>query len=178
MNTAGTGATCSLYTLSGDGQLRRLRGAIGICNTVAFSPDGTTLYTADTATGQLMAFAYDLETGTLGDPCADFHPDPALPGAPDGSAVDAEGYLWNARWEGGCLVRLAPDGSTDRILPLPARLPTSCCFVGTSLFITTSTGNYSKADHDRDPLGGCLLQLEVGVAGVPRPSFTGLVKHD
>ena len=32
-------------------------------------------------------------------------------GAPDGSAIDSEGYLWNCRYGGGCVVRLAPDGS-------------------------------------------------------------------
>ena len=30
--------------------------------------------------------------------------------------MDAEGYLWNARWDGGCLLRLAPDGEVDLMM--------------------------------------------------------------
>ncbi len=55
---------------------------------------------------------------------------PHARGGPDGSAMDAEGYLWNARWDGSCLLRLTPDGEVDRIIELPVSRPTSCVFGG------------------------------------------------
>ncbi len=170
MNMAG-GSDGTLYQLGATGGLEILRTDIGIANTIAFSPDGTILYTADTATRDLGAYEYDPETGKLGSRIESFRPDPGLPGSPDGSAVDAEGYLWNARWDGGCLVRFAPDGSTDRILELPVEKATSCVFVGTRLYITTSTVEMTDEARAALPMSGGLLMVDVGVEGVPRALY-------
>jgi sugar lactone lactonase YvrE len=170
MNMQDGAPTGALYGLSGE-DLALLRPGVGIANTIAFSPDGCRIYTADSAKGELAAFAYDVQTGRIGPRVEGFRPDPNLPGAPDGSAVDTEGCLWNARWDGGCVVRLAPDGTTLAKIDLPVRLPTSCCFVGTSLYVTTSTWDFTEADHQAQPLAGHLLCLDVNVTGQPRPRF-------
>ena len=170
MNMQDSAPTGALYSLSGE-DLSLLRSGVGIANTIAFSPDGCRLYTADSAKGELAAFAYDPETGRLGHKIESFRPDPDLPGAPDGSAMDAEGCLWNARWDGGCVVRLAPDGSTLAVIDLPVRLPTSCCFVGSSLYVTTSTWDFTEADFAAQPMAGHLLCFDVNVTGQPRQLF-------
>ncbi|WMS43558.1 SMP-30/gluconolactonase/LRE family protein [Acuticoccus sp. MNP-M23] len=170
MNMAG-GSDGTLYQLGATGRLEILRTDIGIANTIAFSPDGKILYNADTATRDLGAYNYDPDTGTLGDRIDSFRPDPTLPGSPDGSAVDAEGYLWNARWDGGCLIRFAPDGSTDRILDLPVEKATSCAFVGTSLYITTATVEMTDAARAALPMSGGLLRVDVGIEGVRRTPY-------
>lgn len=69
MNTTGSATTGSRCSLSDTG-LRCLRTGFGICNTVAFGPDGATLHTADSATGQMFAFGYDAETGLCHCPSA------------------------------------------------------------------------------------------------------------
>lgn len=171
MNEDGDGATGKLYALDPSGALAVLKSDIVIANTIAFSPDGRVLYTADSGRGDLGAYRYDPQTGGLGDRLAAFAPHPALPGVPDGSAMDAEGCLWNARWGGGCLVRLTPDGTTDRIAELPVPQPTSCAFVGTRLFITSARFGLSDEDLARYPLSGQLLSFDAGVAGLPRPKF-------
>jgi len=96
MNMADGGSTGALYSLSGSG-LKILQRDIGIANTIAFSPDGSRFYSADSAKGELAAYDYDPTTGQMGARIASFCPDPDLPGTPDGSAMDAEGCLWNAR---------------------------------------------------------------------------------
>lgn len=176
MNTNADAPTGALYSLDQATTLRQLKTGITICNTIAFSPDGGTLYTADTASGAFGAFDYDPDTGTLGDPVPGFAVADDLPGAPDGSAVDAKGYIWNARWEGGCLVRLAPDGATDRIVPLPVSKPTACAFVGTTLYVTSSAWEMDEAALADEPLAGALLRLEVGVEGRPILPFAGAAK--
>ena len=99
---------------------------------------------------------------------------------PDGATVDAEGFIWNARYKGGCLARFAPDGRLDRLIELPVSQPTSCAFGGPdlrTLFVTTATQKLSESELESQPLAGSLLALDVGVAGT---AGTGLrrVTHD
>ena len=50
------------------------------------------------------------------------------PGGTDGSAVDEEGYIWNAQVISGKLVRYAPDGRVDRSFDFPVKNLTSVIF--------------------------------------------------
>ena len=173
MRMDGQSADGAFYSVGLDGTLSALRPGVAIANTVAFSPEGTRLYLADTAAGELAAFHYDTETGALGPRDTGFAPPSGLPGAPDGSAVDVEGCLWNARWDGGCILRFRPDGTLDRRLDLPVSKPTSCAFVDETLFVTTSTWDFTASGRAAEPLAGCLLAVDVGVAGIPRAGFAG-----
>ena len=51
-------------------------------------------------------------------------------GYPDGATVDAQGFIWSARWEGSCVLRIDPKGRIDRVVPMPARRVTNVCFGG------------------------------------------------
>ncbi|MEL7472713.1 MAG: SMP-30/gluconolactonase/LRE family protein [Planctomycetota bacterium] len=169
MNEADASPTGSLYALDADGSLRVLRRGIGIANTIAFAPDGRVLYTADSATGDLGAYEYDPSTGALGARVDRFRPPDDLPGVPDGSAVDEDGCIWNARWGGSCVVRLRPDGSLDRTLALPATQPTSCAFVGHRLFVTSARCDLSEGELAQQPEAGSLFVASVGIGGLLRP---------
>jgi sugar lactone lactonase YvrE len=175
MNKSGGDPTGALYGLDSDARLTVLRSGIGISNTVAFSPDGRTFYFADTAANDLGAYDYDPGTGRPGARKA-FAVPGGVPGFPDGSAVDADGYLWNARWDGWCIVRFAPDGRVDRILELPVQKPTSCAFGppgSTTLYITSASLGLNKDELTRQPWAGGLLAVDVGIAGIPRPPYGG-----
>jgi len=175
MNKVGGGPTGTLYRLDTDCRLDMLRTGIGISNTIAFSPDGRVLYFADTAANDLGAYDYDPESGTLG-ARRKFAVPADLPGFPDGSAVDSEGYLWNARWDGWCLVRFAPEGRVDRIVELPVQRPTCCAFGppgSTTLYVTSAAFDLKPDELAKQPWAGGLLALEVGVTGLPRPPFAG-----
>jgi len=175
MNKVGGGATGSLYRLDADRGLKTLKSGIGISNTIAFSPDGRTLYFADTAASDLGAYDYDPATGAIG-ARKPFAVPADVPGYPDGSAVDAEGYLWNARWDGWCVVRFAPDGRVDRIVELPVQRPTCCAFGpegSTTLYITSAAFDLKGDDLAKQPWAGGLLAIDAGVTGVPRPVFAG-----
>lgn len=173
MNQSADAPSAAFYVLGTDGTLSVLRDAVTIANTVAFSPDGRRMYMADTAAGELAAFHYDPDAGRLGPRDPYFDPPADLPGAPDGSAVDADGCLWNARWDGGCLLRLTPSGRVDRTLELPVTKPTSCAFADGRLFITTATWDFGPEDHAREPLAGALLAADVGIDGVSKAVYGG-----
>jgi D-xylonolactonase len=81
--------------------------------------------------------------------------------------VDAEGYVWSARWDGGCLVRYAPDGSEERRITFPAKKVSSVTFGGpdyTDMYVTTAGGD-KKAEEG--PGAGALFRLRLGIQGVP-----------
>ena len=112
---------------------------LNITNGVAWSPDWTKLYVVDSMLDRIYVSDFDLETGTVG-PRRIFNDADDL-ATPDGNAVDSEGFLWSARWDGHCVARISPDGAVDRIVPIPASLVTSCAFGGPeldTLYVTTA----------------------------------------
>ena len=158
-----------LYRFDPGGEANVWERGIGIANTVAWSPDGTKFYFGDTLANEVRVYDYDLDTGTIA------NRRPFLSGfecgLPDGSAVDAEGYLWNCRVGGGCIVRVAPDGMIDRVLEFPTPKPTSCTFGGKdldTLFVTSISLGVSG-----DALAGGLFALDAGVRGVAEHRFAG-----
>jgi sugar lactone lactonase YvrE len=82
---------------------------------------------------------------------------------------DAEGNIWLALWDGGCVECF--DGLTGKLLeriPMPARRVTSCCFGGENfdqLFITTAWESLDKAARDAQPLAGGIFVVRPGVRG-------------
>jgi sugar lactone lactonase YvrE len=146
----------------------------GCPNTFVWSPDSRTLYVADSAAGCLYTYAYDLPTGRIANPTV-FDSSPGL-GIPDGSAMDADGCLWNARWAAGCVARFTPAGRIAEMLRLPADLVTSCAFGGQglrTLFVTSARIGLSSQELMRQPLAGAVFALTPGVPGLPVGTFRG-----
>ena len=173
MNPESGIAEGSLYVLERDLNYRRLHGGYFTPNGLAWSRDGATMYFADTRRGVVYAFAFDVTRGALGERRV-FADVGALPGGPDGAAVDAEDHLWSAQFDGGCLVRYAPDGRIDRVVRLPVSKPASCAFGGPGyrqLFVTTATRGMDDAQRRAEPLAGRVLVLDVGVGGCAPAAF-------
>ena len=165
----------ALYRLGADGTATRMLGGLTVPNGLAWSPDGTIMYFADSPTGAIQACEFDCDEGRIGEPRIFAEPGSA-PGFPDGATVDAEGYLWSARWDGGCIARYAPDGRLDRTVKLPVSRVTSCAFGGPRLdrlFITTATAGLRRWKRWAQPLAGGLFVHIPGVAGLPEPRFAG-----
>src|SRR6185437_63057 len=98
----------------------------------------------------------------------------AAPAFADGSAVDAEGCLWNAEFNASRIVRYAPDGRIDRVLDVPTRRPTCCTFGGPDLdilYITTTSQRMTPSELAAEPLAGSLLAVDVGLRGLVEPRF-------
>ncbi|MDN3516572.1 SMP-30/gluconolactonase/LRE family protein [Aquisalimonas lutea] len=164
----------ALYRLDPDFTCHRLTDGIMVSNGPCWSPDGTTFYFTDTWSEDIWAYDYDLESGTISNRrtlCSTKGQD----GVPDGSTVDAEGFIWNAQVYGGYIVRYAPDGTVDRRIEMPVKKVTSVMFGGPELDIlyVTSMAKPPLPHLPEDgPLGGSLFAIrDLGIRGIPEPRF-------
>jgi len=165
----------SVWRLDPDLRLTRLFDSVRCANSTCFSPDGCTMYFADSPECEIVAFEYDPESGSIGRKRS-FASLPKNRGVPDGSCVDAEGFVWNAVWEGYRVDRFAPDGRLDRSIPVPVMKPTCVAFGGPDLdilFITTSRLGSSDDLLEKEPHSGCLFAVRPGVKGLIDPAFAG-----
>jgi len=144
---------------------------VAVIDLQGFDPNelnADTFYLADTLADEIRAYPAEPATGALGKPrafLAGFGR-----GAPDGSAVDCEGFLWNCRYGGGCVVRIAPDGSIDRLVEMPCDNVTTCTFGGeglATLFVTTARGGTERSQR----LAGSVFAYPAPVPGLPERVF-------
>ncbi|AZD31348.1 SMP-30/gluconolactonase/LRE family protein [Pseudomonas chlororaphis] len=156
-----------LFRIDTQARVTPLLQGLGIPNTLLWSEDASRLYFADSLDGTLYQYPIASD-GRLEPARSWFGPHPR--GVPDGSAMDAQGYIWNARWDGACLFRLAPDGEVDRVLELPVSRPTSCVFGGVDLKTLYITSAASPLDH---PLDGAVLAVRVDTPGSLCHRFAG-----
>ena len=164
-----------LYRLDADGTSHAAADGITLSNGVAFSPDGGILYLADSLTKNIYAYDLDADTGALANKRI-FAETAKLPGIPDGATVDAEGFLWSARFDGSRVVRHAPDGSVADEIELPVSRVTSCALGGPglkTLYITTAFFRLTEEQRAKQPLAGALVAVEVDVPGVAEPRYRG-----
>ena len=157
-----------LYRIDGTGTSTEWRRDLGISNTLLWSPDKSRFYFGDSLKNCIWSYDYDLAGRAIRGE------QPFLQGfergAPDGSAIDAEGYVWNCRYGGSCIVRVAPNGKIDRVIELPVSNPTNCTFGGPNgnvLYITSALPEAGRWER----FGGCLFALETNAAGMAENKF-------
>ncbi|MAF04531.1 MULTISPECIES: SMP-30/gluconolactonase/LRE family protein [unclassified Herbaspirillum] len=174
---AGRDPIASFYRLNADLSLERLAlPGIAISNSICFSLDGKLMYHCDSMAGKIMVCDYDTDSGAVSHQRV-FADLAQQPGGPDGSTVDAEGYLWNAQWGGARVVRFAPDGSIDRIVEVRTAQPSCVAFGGAAfdtLFVTTAHEGMSAEQRVQDELAGGLFSVpHLDVRGLPEVRFAG-----
>lgn len=144
----------------------------GISNTLAWSPDGQTLYFGDSIRNVIFAYDWNADEGTISNRRVLL--EGFERGAPDGSAMDEDGCLWNARFGGSCLIRITPNGGVDKVIELPLTNPTSCTLGGPdrkTLFVTSAQFTLSERQLAENSTEGAVLMASLPVAGVPDHRF-------
>lgn len=165
----------SLYRLDASGTVRQMLTDVTISNGLGWSPDGRTMYYADTATGRIDRFDFDPESGDISNR-REFVTVTHGGGRPDGLTVDAEGAVWVATWPGYGVHRYLPSGTLDAVIPLPVSNVSSCEFGGPDLhdlFITTAWELLTEQQRAEQPLAGSLFRTRVTAQGMPRIAFAG-----
>lgn len=164
MDLAEAAPTGALYRLDTAGRIERMLDGLTCSNGPAWSPDGRVMYHVDSPRQRVMAHDFDAVTGRIGVGRV-FASDQGCRYFPDGLTVDAEGFVWSAKWDGWRVVRYAPDGSVDRVLKLPVPRPTRCAFVGpdrSTLAVTTASTGLSATELAAAPLSGRVLLVDPG----------------
>ncbi|MGY8664006.1 SMP-30/gluconolactonase/LRE family protein [Bradyrhizobium sp. UFLA05-109] len=164
---AGAGAIYALHR----GKISMLFPGISIPNSICFSPDGAIGYFADTARHVLYRVSLNPATGLpRGEPEVLVRHTGV--GGLDGSVVDADGLIWNARWGGACVDIYSPEGERLRSLAVPA-LQSSCpAFIGpdlSRLLVTSAWQDMDTAARAADPQAGCTFILEAAARGRAEP---------
>jgi sugar lactone lactonase YvrE len=157
-----------LLILHADGKTQVWHTRIGITNTVEWSPAGDHLFFGDTLLNRIYVADFDSVRSSISQPATFTEGFPR--GLPDGSAMDSQGYLWNCRYGGGCIVRFAPDGSVAEVIESPVKNPTTCAFGGPELKTLYITSAASSDPGEKD-LGGTLFGMDVEITGLPSNRF-------
>lgn len=159
-----------LLRLDGDVLTPVVRG-IAVSNGLAFSPDGRTLYAANSPKRTVEAWDLDPETGEVSNRRL-FLALQDGEGFVDGATVDSQGGYWLANVGAGRLRRYLPDGTLDRIVELPFTNPTKPAFGGRdlkTLYVTSTRLPMQEFKEPRAENGGiwALRPGETGVAELP-----------
>ncbi|MFE5322504.1 SMP-30/gluconolactonase/LRE family protein [Paenibacillus sp. NPDC056579] len=166
----------ALYCLETDGTVRQALDGVIVSNGLGWSPDGRTMYYVDSMTRKVSAFDFEVETGRLSGRRT-IVTIPEGGGFPDGMAVDEEGMLWVAQWDGWQVSRWNPStGEQIGAIRVPAARVTSCAFGGPNndeLYITTARTGLSEESLAGQPLAGGLFRVKPGVAGLPTYRYGG-----
>jgi sugar lactone lactonase YvrE len=153
-----------LYRIDPDGGVSEWKTEIGISNTIAWSPDRRSFYFGDSPANTIYSFRYEERTGVISEESTFFAG--YGQGLPDGSAMDTSGCLWNARYGGGCVIRIDPDGRVDRVVSLPVSNPTTCTFGGPELRTL-----YITSARSTEQFSGSVFAVETELGGIPSGRF-------
>jgi sugar lactone lactonase YvrE len=159
----------TLYRVEGDGSVTSIDKGFQVPNTVAWSTNGQTFYCGCSIENTIWAYDYDTATRSILHRRPFFRP--SKPGCVDGSAIDADGYLWNCRWGGSAILRISPEGKVVSKLEMPVTNPTHCTFGGpsmTSLYVTSA----ALETPEDEAFAGGLFRIETGIRGLPAKRFS------
>ena len=163
----------SLYRIDPDLTLTRAVDNVRVSNGIAWNADETRMYFADTLSGGIDVFDYDIGTGTVSGR-RQFAAIARDEGLPDGLTVDVEGCLWVALFFGGEVRRYSPKGRLIGRVTLPVARVTSCNFGGPELrdlYITTASFKLHRDERPCEPEAGYVFLCRPGVAGLPSHPF-------
>jgi sugar lactone lactonase YvrE len=169
-----TADTGTLFCVSSDGQSKIMERNVGVSNGPCWSPDGRIFYFSDSKNQIIYAYDFDSDQGAISN--RRILNDTKAHGYPDGATVDAEGYVWSARWEGSCVLRINPNGRIDRVVEIPATRVTCPVFGGPdldTLYLTTSRAHVSAETLLRYPHQGGIFAFKPGVKGMLKNQFAG-----
>ena len=148
--------------------------SVAVANGLAFSPDGRTLYCANTPNRSVEAFDLEPETGHVSNRRLFLTLAPGA-GHIDGATVDAEGGYWLAVVATGTVRRYHPDGSLDQTITLPCSNPTKPAFGGANMqtLYVTSTKMVIATDAPCADGNGGLFAVLSGFSGIDDSLFAG-----
>ncbi len=140
----------------------------GMPNGMGFSPDEKTFYF--TLSDARVIYKYDYCAGEVKNRTVFVKLSDCISGVPDGMAVDAQGNVWSAIWNGYSLTKYSPKGEEIAAFRFPIMKITSVAFGGKDLskvLITTANSPWSEDDYENFR-SGKVLELSIAVQGLAK----------
>ncbi len=163
-----------LFRLGTDLTVTRMDGDFIVGNGIAFSPDDSRMYLADSRDETVWVYDFDIERGHLSGKRR-FFSSADIEGRVDGATCDTDGNYWCALVHGAAVACISPAGKMIERITVPARHPTMVTFGGPGLdqlYVTTSLQMLPPAEHALWPQAGGLLRIDgLGATGIPEPLF-------
>jgi L-arabinonolactonase len=162
----------TLWRVDAAGRSDQLAHGIRISNALCFSPDGATMYFADSLDRTVRA--YDYSQDGVGEPrvlvdTAQWN------SGPDGATVDSDGCLWVTLVQVGKIACFTPHGKLERLIDAPVDLPSSVAFGGhdmSTLYVTSIKDSGSGRAISKHPDGGRLFAIDgLGARGIAEARF-------
>jgi len=174
------GRQSSLYRLDPDLSVHTMDEGFIVGNGIAFSPNDTRMYLADSRDEKVWVYDFDIDTGSISGKRL-FFSTANIDGRVDGATCDSEGNYWCAFVHGGAIGCISPQGRLLERIPVPAKHPTMVTFGGadlTSLFVTSASVMLAEAERPAWPDAGKLFQIDgLGARGLVEPRFDRDFKH-
>lgn len=166
----------ALYCMEIDHSVRKILKGVTVSNGITWSPDNTVMYYIDSPTRQVVAFDYDIKTGSISNKRVVVEI-PEGEGNPDGMTSDSEGMIWVAQWGGWQVSRWNPyTGELIDKIPVPVERVTSCIFGGKDLdelYITTARRGLEGEELKKQPHAGGIFRIKTGIKGLPTYKYGG-----
>ena len=163
----------TLVQVHHDASVVELDNDLTLSNGLAWSADGTLLYSVDTLRSTIFVRPYDVATGRIGERRVHLVLDD---GYPDGIALDTDHHLWVAVWGAGEVRRFNPEGVQVDSIAVPAPHTSSVAFAGDdlrTLVITTAATQLDAQQLAAHPDSGRLFTARVTTPGLPVAPWAG-----
>ncbi len=164
----------ALWRFAGGEPPALMQDGLIVGNGIAWSPDDHSFYLADTLSGSVWRYDFDLATGAIANQRL-FIATAHIRGSVDGATVDADGCYWAALFRGGAIAQFDPEGKLMRHIRLPVSQPTICAFGGPNLdtlYVASASRFLDEAQRRAEPLAGRVFAIHgLNVRGIPEPKF-------
>lgn len=163
-----------LYRLDPDLATHVMDEGFIVGNGIAFSPDDSRMYLADSRDETVWLYDFDLKAGAISNKRR-FFSTADMEGRVDGATCDREGNYWCALIHGGAVACISPAGEMIERIPVPAKHPTMVTFGGpdlATLFVTSASAMLAEGERTAWPDAGKLFRIDgTGARGLPEPHF-------
>jgi len=158
----------TLFRYDNDLKRHTLRDGLTIPNGIGWSQDYKTLYFTHSTEKRILAFDYNDSTGCITNERTFWKHEG--PGDPDGFKMDADGFIWQAIYGEGKVLRISPEGKVVAEVQCPTNSLSCPVFVGTELWVTSADDDFGT-EKEGSTLGGALFKVDVGIGGLPDFKF-------
>jgi sugar lactone lactonase YvrE len=153
----------TLFRFNSDLTRHTIHTSLIIPNGVGWSRDQKTLYFTNSTAKKILSYTYNASDGSLSNEKVFWQHSGS--GDPDGFKFDSEGYIWQAIYGEGKVIRISPEGKEVGEVRFPTNNITCPVFVGTELWVT-SADEEDESQVESKKFGGDVFRVDVGIGGL------------